>query len=299
MVVPESSRVPEPRSAHTSMPDARGRRPPWLAPGYQWVVLRGVIARTVGKLFGLKTPQAGAFLSLAYRRHNRSKLQHLETLGLNLAGSSVLEVGAGIGDHTGFFVKRGCRVVTSDVRAENLKLLRSRYPQLQVLHLDLDSPPAMFNETFDVVYCYGVLYHLKDPARAIAFMAQHCRQMLLLETCVSFGDEDALNPCTEDVRNPTQSISGWGCRPTRTWVHNQLKRHFEFVYFPRTQPNHEEYPLDWSSPGPANTLSRAIFIAARQQVTNPLLVEAMPRRQERAGAANSASWFSWARFRGS
>jgi hypothetical protein len=56
------------------------------------------------------------FHSPLYLRHNQRRQEHLITLGLDIAGKNVLEVGAGIGDHTSFFPDRDCRVVTSDTR---------------------------------------------------------------------------------------------------------------------------------------------------------------------------------------
>jgi hypothetical protein len=221
------------------------------------------------------------FLSSHYHRHNQRRLEHLASLRLDLANSTILEVGAGIGDHTNFFIDRGCQVVTSDGREENIEILRSRYPDLKVLHLDLDTPPETFSKVFDIVYCYGLLYHLKNPERAIKFMSSCCRRMLLLETCVSFGEDDLLNPCIENPANPTQSTSGMGCRPTRRWIYNQLKRYFEFVYLPITQPNHEEFPIDWTSPPSKKMLTRAIFIGSRRKIINELLIEDIPMKQIR------------------
>lgn len=239
------------------------------------------IKNIVKKLLKLDPSPEKAFLSYHYQRHNQRRLEHLASLGLNIAGSTVLEVGAGIGDHTHFFIDRGCQIVASDARHENLKILRSRYPDVKVLHIDLDNPPKIFNDLFDIIYCYGVLYHLQHPTEALEFMSRCCRKMLLLETCVSFGDKDSLNPCNEDLRNPTQSISGMGCRPTRKWVYNQLKRHFDFVYLPITQPHHEEFPVDWTLPPSKKTLARAVFIASRQQIINRFLVEEIPIKQIR------------------
>ena len=76
-----------------------------------------------------------SFLSYHYQRHNQRRLEHLSSLGLNSAGSTVLEVGAGIGDHTSFFVDRGCKVVTNDARQQNIEILRSRYPDVRALHI--------------------------------------------------------------------------------------------------------------------------------------------------------------------
>jgi len=221
------------------------------------------------------------FLSHDYQRHNQRRLEHLASLGLNITGLTVLEVGAGIGDHTSFFLDRDCGIVTSDARQENIEILHSRYPDVRVLHLDLDNPPLTFDELFDIVYCYSLLYHLKNPTRAIEFMSNCCRKTLLLETCVSFGEDALLNPCSENPANPTQATSGMGCRPTRRWVYNQLKKYFEFVYLPITQPSHEEFPVDWTSPPPKKTLTRIVFIASRQAIVNKLLTEEIPIKQKR------------------
>ncbi|NER99465.1 MAG: class I SAM-dependent methyltransferase [Symploca sp. SIO1B1] len=220
------------------------------------------------------------FHSYHYQRHNQRRQEHLASLGLDLAGVTVLEVGAGIGDHTSFFLDRGCQVVSTEARQENLEILRSRYPNLKVRHLDLDDPDPQFNEVFDIVYCYGLLYHLKQPTEAIEFMSRCCRQMLLLETCVSFGEGESINPCGELAASPSQAISGQGCRPTRRWVYNRLREQFDFVYMPITQPNHEEFPVDWFLPPSTKVLTRSIYIASREALDNQLLVEDIPMKQE-------------------
>jgi SAM-dependent methyltransferase len=239
--------------------------------------VRGLIDGILGRRDG----PAKEFHSDAYQRHNHRRLEHLASLGLDLAGSSVLEVGAGIGDHTSFFLDRGCRVVSGDARADNVAVLRARHPQIEVHELDLDEPPAEAPGAFDVVYCYGLLYHLTKPAEAIEFMARCCRRLLLLETCVSFGDDESVNPCVERVEVPSQSVRGRGCRPTRPWVFNALRRHFEHVYMPTTQPWHEEFPLDWTGPAPHGRLTRAVFVASRSPMENAVLVERIPAVQAR------------------
>lgn len=46
------------------------------------------------------------FHSYDYLRHNARRLEHLASLGLPITGRSVLEVGAGIGDHSHFYIDR-------------------------------------------------------------------------------------------------------------------------------------------------------------------------------------------------
>ena len=224
-----------------------------------------------------------SFATDHYQRHNSRRLEHLATLGLDLAGRKVLEVGAGIGDHTSFFLDRGCRVTALEGRPENLEVLKSRFPSVETLWLDLDDNETDDLGRFEIVYAYGLLYHLAEPRRAMARMSVWCSDLLLLETCVSLGVESAVNPVGEDAADPSQSVRGLGCRPTRRWVIEVLRSQFPHVAVPVTQPWHEEFPLDWSQPALSGRLTRAIFIASRRPIENPLLVKELPDRQTRAG----------------
>jgi SAM-dependent methyltransferase len=230
------------------------------------------------------------FHSLHYLRHNQRRQEHLATLGLDIAGRNVLEVGAGIGDHTSFFLDRGCRVVTSDARPENIEMLRARFASeknVSVRQADLDQPvlSVAADEVFDIVYCYGLLYHLGRPAEALKYFAAHCSGLLLLELCVGFGDDEAVNLVCEPQADLSQAWSGTGCRPTRPWVFSRLRENFEFAYVTRTQPWHEEFPLDWSPAAalswPAGRLSRAVFVGSRTSLALPSLNDNLVAKQTR------------------
>jgi SAM-dependent methyltransferase len=222
------------------------------------------------------------FHSDHYIRHNARRLEHLASLGIPVAGSSVLEVGAGIGDHSHYYLDRGCTVTITEARPENLRILRRRYPECEVRTLDMERPALDAAGPFDVVHCYGLLYHLADPEQALAFLSRNTQRLLLLETCVSFGADEAIHPTAERQRNPTQAWSGTGCRPTRSWVFEQLRRLFEHVYVPSTQPNHAEFPLDWTAPEQhPSDFARAVFIGSRQPMANACLLPELPDRQQR------------------
>lgn len=223
-----------------------------------------------------------AFHSNHYLRHNARRLEHLASLRIPVAGMSVLEVGAGIGDHTHYYQDRGCRVTVTEARAENLLHLGNRYPDCSVRFLDMESPRPLAGAPFGVVHCYGLLYHLSKPREALAFLGQNTGSMLFLETCVSFGEQEEINLLAEVQSHPTQACSGTGCRPTRAWLFRELRGLFEYVYLPTTQPCHEEFPLDWTAPDKHQApLQRAVFIATRERLENPALTSALVLRQTR------------------
>lgn len=222
------------------------------------------------------------FHSDHYLRHNARRLEHLASLRITIAGMSVLEVGAGIGDHSHYYIDRGCVITITEARPKNLEYLRIRYPACNVQFLDMEHPSSIQGAPFDVVHCYGLLYHLNNPDRAVEFLAQNVKKMLFLETCVSFGVGDHVNLTKEPQSNPTQAYSGTGCRPTRTWVFNKLQEVFKYVYLPKTQPCHEEFPLDWTAPEKhAVSFQRAIFIASREQLANDVLTPCLIMKQTR------------------
>ena len=220
------------------------------------------------------------FHSNHYLRHNARRLEHLASLRIPVAGKTVLEVGAGIGDHSHYYADRGCQVTVTEYRESNLRYLKKHYPLYNVQSLDMEKP-AEIGFKFDIIHCYGLLYHLQTPERAIEFLGNHCKSILLLETCVSFGDDEQINLVKEDINSPTQAASGTGCRPTRPWIFRQLKKHFPFVYIPRTQPNHEEFPIDWTLHEKHRGLARAVFIASREVIDNDTLTTDLLNMQER------------------
>ncbi len=222
------------------------------------------------------------FLNPHYMRHNARRLEHLASLRIPVAGMTVLEVGAGIGDHSHYYMDRNCQMTITEVKPVNLHILKNRYGNHDVRHLDMERPILVSSSAFDVVHCYGLLYHLSNPEKALEFLSKYCSKMLFLETCVSFGKEKKINPVIEDHSIASQSFTGNGCRPTRRLVFEKLKELFEYVYIPRTQPNHEEFPLDWTAPDEHRAgLIRAVFIASRETIDNEALSSTLIDQQTR------------------
>lgn len=198
------------------------------------------------------------FHSEQYLRHNSRRLEHLASLNLPLRGCRVLELGAGIGDHTSFYLDRDCHVTVSEVRPENLTLLRQKFgnnPNVEVIYLDMEDPKLPSDDYFDVIHCYGLLYHLSKPQEAIKFMSQHGK-LLCLETCVSPDDEGKINIIDEPNSVFSQSFYGKGCRPNSNWVLNMLLKYFAYAQITQTQPEHPEFRQ-----GSSSGLFRQVFVA--------------------------------------
>ncbi|MDA8087255.1 MAG: class I SAM-dependent methyltransferase, partial [Nitrospiraceae bacterium] len=190
---------------------------------------------------------------------NRARQDHLASLGLDLAGKSVLEVGAGVGWHAGFFEKLGCSALSTDARPGNVQEILRRYPgrRAEVADLSVSGSHDRFGK-FDVVYCYGTLYHLKDPALCLKDLSNVCTGLMLLETCVNLSDNGSINLVGENRDNPNQSFEGLGCRPARDWIVAELKKYFPYVYVSVSQPDYMDFPLEWPvtlSPGVQNARS--------------------------------------------
>ena len=232
------------------------------------------------------TNHATPFRSTRYIRHNARRMEHLATLGLPLEGQTVLELGAGIGDHTTYFLDRGCKVTLIEGRAENIELLRHSFASEHkwvegidfiVIQADLDAPEPIKVAPHQVVFCYGLLYHLGDPIRLLKWAAPLCSELMLCETCVTYEDSGQGANVPENAVSPTQALNGVGARPTRREVMSALEKLFPHVYVPATQPWHEEFPTDWTQPHPQARSARAIFIATRRSLPpSPLILDYLP-----------------------
>jgi FkbM family methyltransferase len=219
------------------------------------------------------------FLSEQAKDINHARLRHLASLELDLRGKRVLEVGAGIGLHTEFFERLGCTVVSTDGRPGNVRELRRRYPWRDARVFDLDAPriPQGLGQ-FDIVYCYGTLYHLQRPEEAIRRLGSLCSGLLLLETLVIQGPGSSVAFVREDASTVNQGIAGGGCRPSRGWVLDRLRESFGYAYATKTQPLHADFDLEWTRPLAAKN-HRAVFVASKAPLENPRLSDTLPERQ--------------------
>ena len=81
-------------------------------------------------------------------KHTQNRLRHLKSLDLDLSGKTVLELRAGVGDFTEFFLDSDCIVTAVEGRKENADMIRQRFAdceKLRVLQMDLNKPGELRN----------------------------------------------------------------------------------------------------------------------------------------------------------
>jgi SAM-dependent methyltransferase len=196
---------------------------------------------------------------------NEARLAHLASLDLPLDGRTLLEVGAGVGRLTGFFIDRGCSLVATEARSENVAELRRRLPTVDAREADIEESLEHLGR-FDVVFCYGVLYHLESPLRALRNMAGVCNDLLLIETMVCDARLPVLR-LEDETTSANQALRGLAHRPSPSYLALALNRvGFDHVYAATDPPNHPDYRFSWL--GDMDTardgaLLRGVFVASR------------------------------------
>jgi FkbM family methyltransferase len=206
---------------------------------------------------------------------NRARLDHLATLGLPIDNRSVLDVGCGVGHLSQFFVDRGCRVLCVDARGENLSRLAELYPGRKTARIHVERDPMESLGLFDIVFCYGLIYHCENPIAALRNITSCCRDLLLLETVITDHPRPIMQLVDEAVANHNQAASGFGSRPSPAFIAMALSRMgFPFVYAPRTSPNHPDFRVQWQNDCAwrrDDHLLRSVIVASRSPLENPNL----------------------------
>ena len=207
------------------------------------------------------------FASEGYQLHNHAVQRHLASLGLDLRNKSVLELGAGVGDHTQFWLDRSCNVLAVEGREENVIEFRKRFPQVQMTQFDLDSDYWPF-DNYQIIYAYGVLYHLKDPIMSLNHWAAGCTELLLLETIVS--NRARPHHAKEDPNDCRDGLCETAVHLPYAEIIKELQLLFEYVYVPERAPQHPEFIDDWANP-PVGGYVRGVFIGTDIEQPNDKL----------------------------
>jgi hypothetical protein len=147
---------------------------------------------------------------------------------------------SGVGHLAQYFVRKGCEVLCIDGREANVASLRQRYPGLHAMVANVESYPLAKLVVFDIVFCYGLLYHGKNPIATLRNMESICGSLLLLKTVVD--SVLALLRMNEETASCNQALGGLGCRPAPDYGVLVLSPiGFPWIYMPVYPPNYPDF----------------------------------------------------------
>lgn len=213
---------------------------------------------------------AAPFDGSNYRRIDEARKAFLQTFFPDLISSlnicTALDVGCGFGFFSQYLSESGLHVVASDARAENVEEAKRRNPSMEVLQVDIEDPTIVLMRKFDLVFCFGLLYHLENPLRAIRNLASLTKKVLLIESRIAPASSVGAYLYQEGY-GQDQGLTGIALIPTeRCFIKCLYEAGFSSVYKTVTFPDHEEFrsSFRWKR-------RRTILIASKVELSLPIL----------------------------
>src|SRR5712664_544680 len=184
---------------------------------------------------------------------------------LNL--STALDAGCGVGFFSKILQEAGLEVHAFDGRTENVEQARARFPGISFAQGDVENPEIRKLGEFDLVLCFGLLYHLENPFSAIRNLRTVTRKGLLLES-MCLPDQKPWMLLRKELSLEDQSLTDVAFYPSEGCFVKMLYRAgFAGVYRVRVLPAHDDF-----RDTPEHARRRTVLFASVEKVTSPELV---------------------------
>jgi len=183
---------------------------------------------------------------------------------LNL--KTALDLGCGLGHYAEILHQHGLDVLAVDGRVENVEEARRRFPHLKFQVADAQNPELSQLGKFDLVFCFGLLYHLENPFRVVRSIAELSSKLTLIEGIVYPSPEPAMVLMDENT-GVDQGLNYMAFYPSEPCLIKMLRRSgLSHCYNPELMPAHPEYHK-----GPNGFRRRTVLAAARESIDSPVL----------------------------
>jgi 2-polyprenyl-3-methyl-5-hydroxy-6-metoxy-1,4-benzoquinol methylase len=202
--------------------------------------------------------------------------QFLEELRRTRKVATAADVGCGFGFFSGVLLEAGLDVTAIDGRAENVREAQNRHPGLETAVFDVEDRALAEAGRFDLVLCYGLLYHLENPFAAIRNLAALTGGVALIESVRAPGDEPATVMYEED-HDIDQALNYIAMIPTESFLIKALyAAGLEHVYRTTAPPEHHDF-----RDRVVKRRRRTVLVASREPLALGSLVRADEPRTRR------------------
>jgi 2-polyprenyl-3-methyl-5-hydroxy-6-metoxy-1,4-benzoquinol methylase len=188
---------------------------------------------------------------------------------------TALDVGCGFGFFTRFLGDLGLQVTACDVRQENVNETKRRNPDVQCKIGNVEELSAAEIGSYDLVFCFGLLYHLENPFRAMRNLEALTRKVLVMESVIApFRSQSTV--LFEEIQRENQGVNYIADIPSESWFIKSLYRvGYPSVYKTSVLPDYEDFHA-----GLLRRRRRTILLAAKNEIQSPILrLAPEPRRR--------------------
>jgi len=152
-----------------------------------------------------------------------------------------VDAGCGVGFFSHTLAECGLNVCGFDGTRRNVTEARRRFPHIPFEQADVEERAILELGKFDLVLCFGLLYHLENPLLAIRNLRGLTEKCLLVES-MCLTEEKASMLLREEPSQEDQSLSDVAWYPSESSLVKMLYRAgFGKVYRVTPLPDHEDF----------------------------------------------------------
>ena len=188
----------------------------------------------------------------------------LEKYGENyFKGKKVLELACFEGGISQMLHNLGANLVSVEGLERNLNVCKQRYPHLTFIQKDLDLDQWDFDDHYDIIIHWGLLYHLRDPDSSMRHCLEHCDYLFLESLVIDYSTKYTSHVVEENKWGTDQSIHCMGSRFSAKYVEN-LFDNKPFVRYDDAKLNSSYQPqYDWTESDTGNIYRRFWVITCK------------------------------------
>jgi SAM-dependent methyltransferase len=182
---------------------------------------------------------------------------------------TAVDMGCGLGHFSGLLQSLGFEVTGVDGRRENVEEAAHRNSNVSFRTANVEDPGVRSLGTFDLTFCFGLLYHLENPLLAIRHLHALTKSLLLAESVICQGDEPSMVLVDEAV-SEDQGLEHIAFYPTEACLIKMFYRAgFTYVYRFAEQPGHSDFTATLEM-----RRVRTMLAASHKPISSKLLVSA-------------------------